>query len=535
MKLITSLLFTILMLSAGYQLEAQQNGRPGGGPPAKTVLKGQVIDADTGEGLEFATISLHSVKDDRVVGGGLTEEGGHFSFDVRGKQLYAMVEFISYESVRVDDITLEKGTTEFDMGEIHISPDAVLLEDVEIVAERSETTFSLDKKVFTVGKDLANRGGNAEDVLNNVPSLDVDIDGNVTLRGSEGVRILIDGRPSSLVGVDDGGGLSSLPSNLIEKIEVITNPSARYDAEGMAGIVNIVLKKDTGHGFNAAIDLSAGLPANGGVSANLNYRKGALNWFVNYGVNYRTGPGGGNSIQDRSTIGINTSDVSRQITTLDRNINRSGINNSIRFGADYHLSDKEQITGSFNYKIGDDDNSSDLLYRDYSEEFGEFGFSPLWQDTENESFFDFQGFEEALPQNLLETTTFRTDDEIEKETALQYNLNYSKEFSSREHKLSANISYQDRNESEDNIFTENLENAFSSTSSDIDQRASTDESSRTTEVQLDYVHPLGKDHKWEGGLKGSFRDINTEYIVQEKDLDGNFFSLPGLDLSLIHI
>ena len=202
---------------------------------------------------------------------------------------------------------------------------------------------------FTVGKDLANRGGNAEDVLNNVPSLDVDIEGNISLRGSQGVRVLIDGRPSSLVGVNDGSGLRSLPSNLIDKIEVITNPSARYDAEGMAGIINIVLKKNTGGGFNGSIDVSGGIPTNAGLSANLNYRKNNLNWFVNYGINYRTGPGGGNTIQDRLTDDGSGNNLERQVTIQNRDMSRGGLSNSIRFGADYYLSDKDQITGSVSY------------------------------------------------------------------------------------------------------------------------------------------------------------------------------------------
>jgi len=415
---LTSLVLSFILLST--ILTFAQQGRPtakrpGQGGPPQTTIKGKIINANTGQGLEYATISILRKKDGGIAGGGLSEAGGNFEFKVRGRQLSAVIEFISYETVTIDPIPMTKGEPIIDLGDIILAPSAVELEDVEIVAERSETTFSLDKKVFTVGKDLANRGGTAEDVLNNVPSLDVDIEGTVTLRGSQGVRILIDGKPSSMVGVNDGGGLRNLPSNLIEKIEGITNPSARYDAEGMAGIINIVLKKNKGTGFNGSVDVSSGYPTNAGLSANLNYRKGALNWFANYGINYRIGPGGGYSIQDQIAKSRSTTDLYRQITTLDRNINRSGISNSIRFGADYHLNDKTQLTGAFQYKIGDDTNKSDLLYKDYSEQYGSLGLDPLWQDSLNTNFFDFDDFDSSLPTSTLTGKTFRTDDELEDE------------------------------------------------------------------------------------------------------------------------
>jgi len=492
------------------------------------IIKGKVIDSETGQGLEFATVSIYSKSDGVISGGGLTEIGGLFSFKSDKLDIYAVIEFISYKSHTIDHIEISAGSQIIDLGEILLSPDAVQLEDVEIVAERSETTFSLDKKVFTVDKDLANRGGNAEDVLNNVPSLDVDIEGNISLRGSQGVRVLIDGRPSSLVGVNDGSGLRSLPSNLIDKIEVITNPSARYDAEGMAGIINIVLKKNTGGGFNGAIDVSGGLPTNAGLSANLNYRKNNLNWFVNYGINYRTGPGGGNTIQDRLTNNESGNNLERQLTIQNRDMSRGGLSNSIRFGADYYFSDKDQLTGSFNYKYSDNNNVADLLFQDYSDALGNFNFEPLWQNIDDSQFFDFDDFENDIPNELLQLTTFRRDDEKEIESALQYDLNYSKELSSREHKLNASISFRDRLETERNIFTE-TQTSFNAQEVTLNQRGDVREDYTTLELQLDYVHPLGKDHKYEVGLKSSLRDIRTNYLVEQADANGFYSALPGLD------
>ncbi len=524
------LFFVVLLLLLGSTspISAQPTSKQAGAAPSQRLVKGIIIDATTGQGLEFATISITTKKDGSVSGGGLSEADGSFQFKVDGTELAAIIEFISYETTTIDPLPMDKPI--IDLGKIELHPSSVELEDVEIVAERSETTFSLDKKVFTVGKDLANRGGTAEDVLNNVPSLDVDIEGTVTLRGSTGVRILIDGRPSSLVGVDSGSGLRSLASNLIERIEVITNPSARYDAEGMAGIINIVLKKNRADGFNGSIDLTAGLPTTGGVSANLNYRKGPLNWFVNYGLNYRSNLGLGHTIQDRISQGIGTDEFYRQLSTIDRDPLRAGLDNSFRFGADYFINDKTQITAAFQYKIGDDENETTLLYRDYSEQFGEIGIGALWTD-QTQNFQDFDTFDAMLNTPSLIGTTTRIDDELEDESALQYSLNFTKEYSSRDHKLSASINYQDRGESENSIFTENFVDNQGGDDFLLDQRVENDEISKTWEVQVDYVKPISKDQKWEVGAKSSFRDINTNYLVEESDANGNFFALPGLNNS----
>ena len=517
-------LLTLLTVSIS---DAQQ--RPGGkggagkgGPPMS--ITGTVMDGTTGQGLEFATISIFSKEGDKVMGGGLSEENGSFTVQAKGRNLYAVIEFLSYGSQTIDPIEMEKGTRTVDLGTIVLEPSSVELADVEITAERSETTFSLDKKVFTVGKDLSNRGGSAEDVLDNVPSVAVDIEGTVSLRGSEGVRILIDGKPSGLIG-NGTNGLRSIPSNLIKQVEVITNPSARYEAEGSAGIINIVLKKDQGHGFNGAIDVTGGVPTTGGVTANLNYRKGPLNWFVNLGVNYRTGPGGGYNIQDR--LLNDGGSTFRQFTTLDRDIDRSGINTNVRFGADYFLSDKEQLTGAFVYSYRDRDSKSTLIYDDYSDAFGDIGLEPQWVDTTNQEFLDFDNLPNILNPSTLFKETLRTDSEREFGNNQEYNLNYRKEYSSREHNLNMSLQFRSKSETEDNIFGEDIVENFSTGSTQLDQTALSIESEDNLVFQADYVNPLGKDHKWEAGVRGSIRRILTDFKVEERIDGGAYQVIPG--------
>ena len=215
-------------------------------PQAK--IFGTVLNAETNVPLEYATVAVFSSRDSSLVAGGITDADGKFTIQVKPGPVYVDISFLSFKthvfsSYDLDPVVLRENGFQHDLGTILLASDGVQLDQVEIRAERSEMEFSLDKKVFNVGKDLANRGGTAEDILDNVPSVTVDIEGTVSLRGNTGVTILVDGRPSGLIGISNTNGLRSLPANSIAKIEVITNPSARYEAEGTAGIINIILKK----------------------------------------------------------------------------------------------------------------------------------------------------------------------------------------------------------------------------------------------------------------------------------------------------
>ena len=461
------------------------------------LVKGFVQETTSKKPLEFATVSVFSTKDSTLLAGNATDENGVFKLHTPLVPSFAVIEYMGFETKRIDPLPLDRGAKLVDLGVLYLSPMGLILDEVEVRAEKSETQFSLDKRVFNVGKDLANKGGSAEDILDNVPSVSVDIDGNVSLRGSDGVRILIDGKPSGLVGGGNTNGLRSLPANLIEKVEVITNPSARFEAEGMAGIINIVLKKDKTSGFNGSFDLSGGYPVSGGVGANVNYRKGPINWFANYGLNYRSHDGGGHLYQEI----YNTDNT--LILDQSRNHERTGWSNSIRLGIDYFLSEKEQLTGAFLYRKSDEDNFARILYKDYINDF---------------------------PNNLVGVTR-RDDDEKEDEENLEYSLNYQKQFSSnREHVLKMTVQYRDESETESSDFLEKHEPTDGNPTSEFAQRSGNDEGEQVWLFQSDFVKPYGKDHKLEIGLRSSLRDINNEYLIedfldgswQRNDLSNNF-------------
>lgn len=475
-----------------------QNGRRQGGPP-KVTVKGKVLDSSTKAPLEFATITFFSKRDSTIKGGGVTDLDGNFSIET-SINTFAKVEFIAYKVKVINDLPFERGVSTLELGEIQLASDATVLNEVEVTAERSQMQLSLDKKVFNVGKDLSSRGGSAEDILDNVPSVSVDIDGNVSLRGSTGVRILIDGKPSGLVGADNANGLRAIPANMIEKVEVITNPSARYEAEGMAGIINIVLKKNQKKGLNGSFDVTVGYPETYGAAINLNYRKNKLNFFVNYGLQYRTGPGGGFTYQE------NYKGDSILISDQRRDIQRSGLNNSLRFGADYFFSKKSTLTTGMTYRIGDDRNDSKVEYFDYINTL-----------------------------DNLQSYTLRTDDEIEDESNLEYFLTHTQKFQGKGHELTTDVRYSDKSEVESSDFIERYFGSDLNPSGqpNLFQRSNNDEGNRNLQIQVDYVRPFSKDGKFELGYRSSFRDITNDFLVEELD-DQEWKALEGLSNNFIY-
>ncbi len=463
---------------------------------AKIKLSGQVVDSDTGQGLEFATISIFSSVDSSLIGGELTDGAGYFSIEIQSQPSYAIIEFIGFITHVIDPLPLTANTEKrnlISLGIIKMSVNSLALEEVEVRAERSENQFSLDKRIFNVGKDLANRGGSAVDILDNVPSVTVDVEGAVSLRGSSGVRILINGKRSGL-----GDNLKNIPSNQIDRIEVITNPSARYDAEGMAGIINIVLKKDTRQGFNGSFDLSGGYPRQAGIGANVNYRKNKINWFAGYGFQIRESPG----------EAFQYTEIQRGDTTLitnqNRDMQRDGRSHTIRFGADYFFNQKTSLTGSFRYQDSEDDNFTLNTYDDYVNQY---------------------------PGNPSSFST-RSDDEVENENELEYSLSFKKEFSSREHILSISVDYEDELEDEYSGFIETI-TPLGGQSETLVQRSNNDEGQKEWVAQADYIHPFTKDNKIEFGLKASLRDITNDFEVEEND-GSKWFTLVDLTNNFIY-
>ncbi len=464
---------------------------------SKGKIAGKVVDANSKEALEFATVSLYQINvegERQLVDGSITEQNGSFTLNSLHGNFEVVVEFIGYSPKTLREITLEAGNSTLDLGNILLDGSAEDLDEVIVQGQKNMMELALDKRIFNVGKDLANIGGTATDVLMNLPSIAVDPEGNVRLRGSENVRILIDGKPSGLVSFKGSSGLQQLPSNLIERVEVITNPSARYEAEGMAGVINIVLKKESAQGFNGSFEGILGNPTNYGFAANLNYRHNKINWFINYGLAYRKVPRVGNLRQDVATA--DTTFYSEQSTTGTVN----SINNNIRAGLDYFFNDNNILTASYLLRRSDAERITDIRYEDYS------------------------------PSGVMDSYALRRQVEDEKEPNSEYNVSYKRSFEESGHELVASVTFLKYWENSDQVYTES---AFTPEgdllpSRSLLQTSLNDEFEDQWLFQLDYTKPLGKEGNFETGLRSSFRDMENDFNVSEQAETGEFIPLPGL-------
>jgi outer membrane receptor protein involved in Fe transport len=463
MKKITLLL--VFLVSTTY-LSAQKQTKE------YVSIKGKVIDTSTNLVLEYATVVLKNTNTQKITGG-ITDENGLFNIQTPKGTYEISIEFISFKSIKfpVQEITSNK-----DFGVIKLKEDQSSLDEVVIIAEKSTVDIRLDKKIYNVGKDMTVKGGTASDVLDNVPSVDVDPDGVVSLRGSENVRILIDGKPSALVGLSGADALKQLPSDAIERVEVITSPSARYDSEGTAGILNIILRKGKASGFNGSVNVTVGDPKNYQAGVNLNMRSEKINIFSNFGYSDNGGPGVYNSDIDYLSNG---SLDSTRIENRDNNRSRKGFNANV--GLEYFLNQKSSITGTIFVRDSDGQDIS----------------------TNNISSFD------NANNNLYNSTRIQNEGEIDQ--TLQFSLNYVNNFNDKGHKFSVDLQHSASKENESAIIT------------DINPETNTtNELSIDNLLQADYVLPIGKNSQFEAGYRGSFQYLTSDYLVVAPNLDARY-------------
>ncbi|MBX3241438.1 MAG: TonB-dependent receptor [Chitinophagaceae bacterium] len=459
-------------------------------------VTGKVIEADARTSLGFATVQLFRQGNNTSVAIVNSAENGTFTLETdREGAYYVLVEFIGYDSYTSAIINLSREHPQHQLGAISLTVSGKTLDEILVQAEKSTMQLALDKKIFNVGKDLANAGGTGIDILSNIPSVAVDVEGNVSLRGSSSVRILIDGKPSGLVSIKGGAGLQQLQANMIERVEIITNPSARYEAEGMGGIINIVLKKERREGFNGSFEVIAGYPENFGLAANVNYRKKNINFFVNYTASYRNAPGRNHLYQE-----VYRND-STFISTKDMQSRLNGMYNTARAGLDYFLNEKNIITAAYTYRISKGKRYSDIIYHDY----------------------------EATLKNLTGITK-RTQDETETEPNSEYALTYKKTFKRQGHELVVDLRHLNNWENSDQYFGQDVFNPNGSPSGIpyLLQRSVNFETEKQYLFQLDYIHPFGENGKFETGLRSSFRNMTNDFTVTERDENNNWFELPGL-------
>lgn len=441
--------------------------------PKKIKVTGKVIEKSSSQPLEYATIVFESVRNPEMITGGITDAKGEFDIEVNAGNYNIRIEFISFKTVEFKSRNLQSN---INLGTISLTDDSTMLEGVELRAEASTVEIKLDKRVYNVGQDMMVKGGTVSDVLDNVPSVSVDVEGNVSLRGNENVRILIDGRPSNAINVTDA--LRLLPADAIDKVEVITNPSARYDAEGGGGILNIILKKGKNQGLNGVVTGTVGDPRNYGLTGNINFKSENFNVFATLGYSDRNSPGNSKTDseyfdQDGNTTGF---------------INERRKNNRLReayngsFGSEWYLDKTTTWTNTVSYRRDNGSNPDEVLFYDYDADFNYLGVRRRFNDQTNKG------------ENI------------------EYASNLIKKFKKDGHQLTVDFST-----------SLNKDNDFSYIFDATDQTTANIQRQNRNLFQTDYVLPIGENTRFEAGYRGDFTKVITDFDVETFNDDTNEF------------
>ena len=309
--------------------------------PAIGIVQGSIVDSVTSKPIEYASVSLVDLEHNELVTGGLSDKNGRVNItEIPLGKYVAVIEFIGYQKKEVGPLNIypgEGGGIRQDIGNVTLSVSAVNMEAVQVVGDESTFIQTIDKKIFNVGRDLSSSGGTGADVLRKVPSVDVDIDGVVSIAGDANVTILVDGKRSGRTGSGRRGEIENIAASMIEKVEVITNPSAKYDPDGVGGIINIVMKRGALDGFNGNVSAMQGQYKQQNINGNINYRTDKLNLFTS--MNYRTG--------DRVGDGLRQFEYVYPTNThyLEQNTHRTSTPNNLgfRIGGDYYPSTNKTV------------------------------------------------------------------------------------------------------------------------------------------------------------------------------------------------
>ena len=442
------------------------------------LVSGKIIEIETNQPLEYATITFFSKVENKMKGGGITDPDGNFSISIPQGTYDVSVEYFSFENITKLNVNFNQDTN---LGTLKMNSDLQALDAVDIIAEKTTVEIKLDKKIYNVGRDLTVRGGSVSDVLDNVPSVSVDIEGNVALRGNGNVRILINGKPSGLVGLNSTDALRQLPADAIEKVEIITSPSARYDAEGTAGILNIILRRSKILGLNGAIIINSGYPNQLGASGNINYRTGDINVFNNSGYSYRKSPGSSgveteffNTEYDEDGILIQDSPNTfrNEYRTFERI--RKGFNSNT--GVEWYITPTTSLTTAF---LASKSNNS------------------------NESF---NRAETLDLTGAVISESVRYDPETELDQTTQFSVNFDKQFhGNSEHRLTFDFQLENSSEDEGSIIYNDGIAA---------ERVRTIEDQKRVLIQSDFTFPINDKTRFEVGYNGRFSTNNTAYSLE---------------------
>lgn len=453
-------------------------------------ITGKVIDASTKQGMEFANISLRKTGSKEFIKGTVSDQLGAFRLDgVSNGNYVVAVSVVGYATFE-KELTIGTGQKTINLRNILLKEDTQLLNEVQVVGQRSQMKFEIDRKVFNVDQSLATAGGSASDVLGNIPSVQVDPEGEVSLRGNSSVTVWINGKESGLSADNRAQILEQLPAESIERVEVITNPSAKYNPEGTAGIINIVLKKNRKAGYYGS--LQAGVDTRGGYNAagNVNFSSGKFESFVNVGTRVRKSEGEGYT--NRQNLDDNGDPVSYLNQLRNDEDTRKPV--IARMGTTYHATDKDHFSFS--------------------------GFGLLGRGDET----DWLNYTSNIPGSF--TSSLRTSAEKRKMNIGNFEIGYKRDFSEKSN-LDLSASYNLVNITPESSFLQ-VSNYAGGTSTSSYQFQENVMKPRKWEFQADYVTEFGEQNKIEAGYKGEFLTSKSKVSTYSGTSEGNAAFNEGL-------
>jgi outer membrane receptor protein involved in Fe transport len=474
---------TLALLSGTVPAAAQEPDRPPAAPPRPGAeVHGRVVDAEAGDPVPGAAVAVWSPADSSIVSGAVARTDGSFRVQGLSPGIYhVVVTSIGYASHRSVDFTVGQDTRPTDLGVIRLARSAVEAEEIQVEIERPAVTLEPDRNTY-VAKDIAPAATTASEVLESVPSVVVDTQGQVSLRGSENVAVQINGRPAPVRGEQLAAYLRQLPANSIDRVEVIPTPSAREDPEGMAGIINIVMKQNADLGTNGGVTLGATTTERYNLGANFGHQRGPLNLLTTYG--YHNDERDISGINDRThldELGASLSFTEQDVTETTE---RDGHNLSTTL--DYQLGERDVLTNSLVANIR---SSTDEGFNAYTELDASHSVTDRY----------------ARPREDEENTVL-----------LDYTLSLKRTWEPRSHELSTELRYnRDDDEEETLLWRQPTTDPVSRT--EIESNV-TDALTRELVGQIDYIRTLDEETKLEAGYKGSARWLDRDFLALEDSL-----------------
>ena len=494
------IVFVFIFLIAGNLSAQNQNKRRTGtnqNSSAKGTIIGKVIDKETSAPLESATIQVLKMRDSSMVTGAETDSKGQFNLEVPYGNYKLKISYISYSTAVFNGIQINAQNTSHDAGTIPLNANMTTTEVIEVTAEKDFMETSIDKKVFNVEKSIVSQGGTATDVLSNIPSVTVDADGNVSIRGNSNIKFLVDGKPSGLIGTDPTNALQQISANSIDRVEVIDNPSSKYDADGTAGIINLVMKKSDVAGYNANISVSAGTLDKYNPTFTFNYKSKSFNLYGGY--NFRLFNMGGSGVSFRQNSFGDSLFYFDQKTAQHFNM----LGHSGNLGFDYLLDKQNTLSLSAAYNNRDRTINQDL-------------------------YFQYLGASQNLTSQYV-----RNNIEEHTGNGVDLTLSYDHKFSKPKEDLSAVVYFSNNNDNETlNINQQDFDaNGVPINNTPLLQNTYTNGKYSLGSFQVDYYHPLGdgkSDSRIELGYKATLRNTSSNFRSETFNYEQNVFTNDSL-------